>query len=125
MRHYGGVTPEHRIDWDQDVDDIGDGADDRLEYRGEPYTGEIVQQGVDGLLAQEFYVNGIAHGPIREWWADGTPRSEGQVREGLEYGDFREWYKNGQLASVKHFDDHGMLVKLEEWDDDGNQTRFE
>ncbi len=115
----------NRIDWDRDDDDIDTGDDLRLEYRGEPYTGEIVDTLGDIVLSQKFYTNGVVDGPTREWWTDGSRKSEGFVRYGLAQGDYREWYMNGRLAKVKHFNDSGNLVRVEEWDEGGNQTRFE
>jgi hypothetical protein len=112
-----------RIDWDWDQDEIESGDDLRLEYHGEPYTGEIVRHGFEGLLSHQSYVNGIAHGPDTEWWADGTLRSAGQLRYGTPYGDYRFWHRNGQLACVKHFGEDGTLHRVEEWDQAGNQTR--
>ncbi|KZM75406.1 toxin-antitoxin system YwqK family antitoxin [Nocardia terpenica] len=99
------------VSWDDDL---------RLEYQGEPFTGEVVETLGDQLLSQEFYVNGIPHGPDREWWENGALKSEGQVRHGRAYGVFRTWHENGQLASEKHFSDNGRLHTVLEWDENGN-----
>lgn len=72
------------------------------------------------LLSQQFYVDGIPNGPDREWWSDGTLKSEGQVRYGLPHGVFHEWHKNGQLAREKFFGDTGQLQTVLEWDEAGN-----
>ncbi|ATL66223.1 toxin-antitoxin system YwqK family antitoxin [Nocardia terpenica] len=99
------------VSWDIDL---------RLVYQGEPFTGEVVETLGDQLLSQEFYVNGISHGPDREWWPDGTLESEGQMRNGRPYGIYRRWHENGRLASEKHFSDDGRLHTVLEWDEAGN-----
>lgn len=58
----------------------------RLEYRGALYTGEVVEALGDQLLSQEFYVNGVRHGPSRKWWADGQMMSEGEMVAGSPSG---------------------------------------
>jgi hypothetical protein len=113
-----------RIDWDRDDDDINYGDDMRLEYRGEPFTGEVVQdhRPEGALLSQKFYENGIENGPTREWWSDGRLKSEGYIRRGVAIGVFRRWHLNGRggLAEEKHFDESGSLFKVLEWDEDGD-----
>lgn len=56
------------VNWDEDL---------RLVYRGELFTGEVVETVAGQLLSQSFYVNGIPDGPDREWWAEGGLKSEG------------------------------------------------
>ncbi|MBF6063795.1 hypothetical protein IU500_24465 [Nocardia terpenica] len=104
------------VSWDDDL---------RLEYQGEPFTGEVVETLGDQLLSQEFYVNGIPHGPNREWWSNGTLKLDGQARHGLPYGVFRTWHENGQLASEQHFSDDGQLHTVLEWDENGNPMAAE
>jgi len=127
VRHDGYVDNQGdtviRLDWDQDNDDIWYGDDDLLEYRGEPFTGEIVKMGADHMLSQDFFTNGVPNGTNREWWPDGGLRFEGLVRYGRAYGDHRTWHKNGRLAEVKHFGDTSSLTGVEEWDEDGNPKR--
>lgn len=120
---HGRVSGVHRrIDWDRDDDDINTGDDLRLEYRGEPFTGEVVQdlRPEGALMSQQFYVNGIANGPSREWWSDGRPKSEGHVRWSIAVGVFRRWHPDGQLAEERHFDESGSLFNVLKWDKDGN-----
>lgn len=109
-----------RIDWTFDEDDISVGDDLRMEYKGEPFTGELVTSLGDQLLSQAFYVDGIKHGHDRKWWATGQLRYEGETRNGWAYGVFREWHRNGVSATEKHFDEMGDLDTVREWDEDGN-----
>ncbi|KZM75405.1 toxin-antitoxin system YwqK family antitoxin [Nocardia terpenica] len=103
-----------------DFDPISWDVNDRLMYQGEPFTGEVVETLGDKILSQQSYVNGIPHGPDREWWPNGTLESEGQMRDGRPYGIYRRWHENGQLAGEKHFGDDGALHTVLEWDEDGN-----
>lgn len=109
-----------RIDWTRDDEDMGTGDDLRLEYRGAPFTGEVVTSHEDRLLSQSFYVDGVQHGVDRKWWMDGQAKSEGEVRNGVPVGVYREWHRNGQLAVEKDFDDNGNLRGVRKWDADGN-----
>ncbi|MFF0542562.1 toxin-antitoxin system YwqK family antitoxin [Nocardia thailandica] len=114
------MTPR-RIDSSADGADIGTGADLRLEYRGEPFTGEVVETVGEQLLSLTAYVDGIPHGLDLEWWADGGRKSEGRVEHGLPVGVWRRWHHNGTLAVEKHFDDTGDLEDVRAWDEDGNE----
>ena len=108
-----------RIDLDADRAEIGTDADLRLEYRGVPFTGEAVRFVGERLSAQTFYVNGVAHGPDREWWADGRPMSDGLLERGRPVGVWRRWYHNGRLAVERHFDAEGDLDEVRSWDENG------
>ncbi|MFD4354891.1 toxin-antitoxin system YwqK family antitoxin [Nocardia sp. NPDC058519] len=110
-----------RIDSDIDQAEISTGADLRLEYRGEPFTGEVVTTVGEQLLSQTFYVDGIPHGQDREWWADGVPMAEGRTEHGRPVGTWRRWHHNGQLAVEKQFDSTGDLDDVRSWDEDGNE----
>lgn len=97
------------------------GDDLRLEdENGEPFTGEVVDEAAGLLLAQLFYSNGIPHGPSREWWDDGTLRSEGENYHGRPRGIFKRWHRNGQLARESIFSDDGVLIERREWDEGGD-----
>lgn len=92
---------------------------DRLCYCGEPFTGELVEHGLDHLRTQTFYSEGVQDGPVTEWWADGSLRVEGHMRSGRPVGAFREWHENGRLARVLHFGEFGPTSD-ERWDAEGN-----
>lgn len=111
-----------RIDIDDpEVDTDGSGC---LSYEGEPFTGEVAEHfGVD-MIILDTYVDGYKHGPSREWYRDGTLRSEGTLRDGLPVGEFKEWHANGVLASKQVFADNGMtLLEESTWDEQGRPTR--
>lgn len=105
---------------DLETDPVVYRNDGILEYEGEPFTGEVVEQLGDQLIAQQFYVDGIPHGPDREWWVDGGPKSEGEIRHGMPTGIYRAWHRNGQLAEEREFADDGRVAVLRRWDEDGN-----
>ncbi|MET9320878.1 hypothetical protein ABZX75_11940 [Streptomyces sp. NPDC003038] len=109
-----------------DVDDPDVDMDDaqRLLYRGELYTGEVIEYLSGVLVSQDSYVSGLQDGLSREWYKDGTLRSEGTVRRGRPRGEFMEWHPNGVLKSRQIFDDSGLVLKEEyEWDETGRPTR--
>ncbi|MGW5342378.1 toxin-antitoxin system YwqK family antitoxin [Streptomyces sp. NPDC004050] len=109
-----------------DIDDPDVDMDEaqRLTYRGELYTGEVVEYLGGSLVSQESYASGIRDGLSREWYKDGRLRAEGVVRRGRPRGEFLEWHPNGVLKSRQVFNDSGMVLEEEyEWDETGRQTR--
>ncbi|MGW5384210.1 toxin-antitoxin system YwqK family antitoxin [Nocardia sp. NPDC003963] len=99
------------------------GDDLRLEYDGEPFTGEAVEEAAGLLFAQLFYVDGIRHGSSREWWDDGSLKSEGENFHGRPRGVYREWHRNGRLAGESVFSDAGDLITRSLWDEQGEPIR--
>jgi antitoxin component YwqK of YwqJK toxin-antitoxin module len=105
------------------IDDADMSDDHRLTYQGEWFTGEAVETARNGqVIALTTYYAGMEDGPSKEWYPDGQPKSEGQVRYGMAIGTFREWHRNGRLAVEQRFDDegHGRQLSLRRWDEDGN-----
>jgi antitoxin component YwqK of YwqJK toxin-antitoxin module len=98
-------------------------GDQRLLYRDEPFTGEAVETIGSRIISQTFYIDGIPDGIDREWWSDGSPKSEGQNNHGLAVGTFRNWYVNGQLESEEEFAGDGTLLSRRKWDKDGNPVQ--
>lgn len=109
--------------------DIGDPEVDmdqgqRLLYRGELFTGEVEERLGDALVSVDSYVAGVHHGPSREWYKNGTLRSEATAREGRPVGVSREWHPNGALASEVEFSENGMTMLAERrWDEEGRPTK--
>ncbi|MFH9014094.1 toxin-antitoxin system YwqK family antitoxin [Streptomyces sp. NPDC017943] len=116
------MTAVQRIDIDDPEVDMDNS--ERLYYEGEPFTGEVTEHFGEDLISLDTYVDGYKHGPSREWYRDGTLRSEGTLREGLPVGEFKEWHANGVLASKQVFADNGMtLLEDSKWDEEGRPTR--
>lgn len=108
---------------DIDDPDVDMDAGQRLLYQGELFTGEVEERLGDRVISLDVYVDGIQDGIEREWYEDGTLRSEGLVRRGRAVGFCREWHQNGTLAVEQVFDDAGFLVKERKWDEQGQPTR--
>ncbi|MER8085413.1 toxin-antitoxin system YwqK family antitoxin [Streptomyces sp. NPDC087532] len=85
----------------------------RLLYRGELFTGEVEERLGDAVVSLDSYVAGVQHGPSREWYEDGTLRSEATAREGRPVGVSREWHPNGVLASEVEFSEDGTTMLAE------------
>ncbi len=102
-----------------DDTDMDDGQ--RFRYRDELFTGELVETDQAGaVIALTTVRNGIAHGPDRGWYPDGTLQSEIEVVDGRAVGTSREWHHNGRLAEERLFDDRGRLVMTRRWNEDGS-----
>ncbi|MEU5184935.1 hypothetical protein AB0G49_33355 [Streptomyces longwoodensis] len=96
----------------------------RLLYRDELFTGEVVEHLGAALVSLECYEGGLRHGPNREWYQDGTLRSEGTSHRGRPVGVSREWHPNGTLAHERVFADDGLTVLTDRtWDDMGRPTK--
>lgn len=87
-------------------------------------------------------VDGVPHGLVREWWANGKLRFEVRYVHGRRHGELRFYYPSGALESMRHYVDgekhgrftdwfesgrvaaegrydHDRLVALREWDESG------
>ncbi|MGA4865988.1 toxin-antitoxin system YwqK family antitoxin [Streptomyces lavendulocolor] len=109
-----------RIDIDDpDVDMDVSGC---LFYGGTPFTGEVAEYRNGYLISLDEYVDGLLHGLSREWYEDGTPRSEGSARGGCAVGEWKEWHPNGTLMQRQLFDSSGYsLHERDTWDENGDQ----
>ncbi|AXE88401.1 hypothetical protein [Streptomyces sp. Go-475] len=116
------MTDVQRMDIDApevDMDDSG-----RLYYQSQPFTGEVTEHLGESLVSLDNYVDGYKNGPSREWYEDGTLRSEGTLREGRPVGEFKEWHSNGVLAARQVFAENGMTLLADSaWDGHGRPTR--
>ncbi|WP_326767967.1 hypothetical protein OG978_28625 [Streptomyces sp. NBC_01591] len=111
-----------RIDIDDPEVDMDRGQ--RLLYRGELFTGEVEEHLGGALVSLDSYVEGVQHGPSREWYEDGTLRSEATAREGRPAGVSGEWHPNGVLAAEVEFSENGLRTLAERrWDEEGQPTK--
>ncbi|MFC7843738.1 toxin-antitoxin system YwqK family antitoxin [Streptomyces sp. NPDC057382] len=111
-----------RIDIDDPQVDM-DGSE-RLYYKGAPFTGEVAEHFDKSLVSLDTYVDGYRDGPSREWYEDGTLRSEGALSGGLPVGEFKDWHPNGVLAARRIFAENGLtLLEDHAWDEEGRPTR--
>ncbi|WP_258052930.1 hypothetical protein [Streptomyces sp. Ru73] len=69
-----------------DIDDPEVEAGYLLLYRGESFTGEVEERMGGAVVSRDSYVDGVPHGLCREWYRDGTLRSEGTARMGFPVG---------------------------------------
>ncbi len=96
----------------------------RLLYRGRPFTGEVEERSGGVVISLDSYVDGLQDGPSREWYKDGTLRSEATVRKGRPVGVAREWHPNGTLASEQVFAENGLTMLQDfHWDENGQPTK--
>ncbi|MGJ5827532.1 toxin-antitoxin system YwqK family antitoxin [Streptomyces ossamyceticus] len=116
------ITPVPRIDIDDPEADMDD--EQRLLYRGRPFTGEVEERSGGVVISLDSYVDGLQDGPSREWYQDGTLRSEATVRKGSPVGFAGEWHPNGTLASEQVFAENGLTMLQDfHWDENGQPTK--
>lgn len=101
--------PLPRIDLQVSTVEWDDGA--RLKHEGHTFTGEAVIHGYSGeVTSLVTYRYGVEDGPRKEWYEDGTPKSELTVRKGVIIGVARDWRPDGRLARERVFDERGDLA---------------
>ncbi|MFF3687537.1 toxin-antitoxin system YwqK family antitoxin [Streptomyces sp. NPDC002187] len=116
------MTEILRIDIDDPEVDMDYGG--RLLYRGELFAGEVTEHLGGDLVSLDNYMDGVQHGLSREWYRDGTLRSEGTARMGLPVGISREWHPNGTLAAERVFAEDGLTTLADRaWDEQGHPTK--
>ncbi|MEU9322185.1 hypothetical protein [Streptomyces sp. NPDC048295] len=92
--------------------------------RGERFTGEVVEHQQGALVSLVTYEDGVEDGPSREWYMDGTLRSDGVLRGGFPVGECRDWHPNGRPAARVLLSANGLRqLEITEWDDEGNLTK--
>ncbi|MFB7191765.1 toxin-antitoxin system YwqK family antitoxin [Streptomyces sp. NPDC056230] len=92
--------------------------------RRELFTGAVEERLGGAVVSLDSYVAGVQHGPSREWYEDGTLRSEATAREGRPAGVSKEWHPNGVLAAEVVFSENGTSVLAgRRWDEEGRLTK--
>ncbi|MGW2184173.1 toxin-antitoxin system YwqK family antitoxin [Streptomyces sp. NPDC001732] len=111
-----------RIDIDDPEFEMDEG--EVVSYRGERFTGEVVEYQQGALVSLVTYKEGIEDGPSKEWYMDGTLRAEGILRGGFPVGESRTWHPNGRLASRVLMSANGLRqLEITEWSEEGNLTK--
>ncbi|MFJ6016690.1 toxin-antitoxin system YwqK family antitoxin [Streptomyces sp. NPDC092952] len=111
-----------RVDIDDPECEMDEG--EVVSYQGRRFTGELIEYQRGTLVSLVTYKDGIEDGPSKEWYADGTPRSEGTLRAGFPVGEAKDWHPNGRLASRVLMSANGLRqLEITEWDENGNPTK--
>jgi antitoxin component YwqK of YwqJK toxin-antitoxin module len=85
---------------------------------GDLVTGTVVKRTKDGQVLEETeYVDGFPNGSMKEWYANGQPKSERVVKyqDGGQYGGRLQ-----PVGAVKFWCENGTLESESESDEDGN-----
>jgi hypothetical protein len=89
-------------------------------YRGELFTGEVVDTDDDGqVVGLTTYEQGLEHGPQYELFPDGRKKAQGSCDRGGVVGVWREWHANGNLAELNVFNKYSERVRRLRWDESG------
>ncbi|MDB4710790.1 hypothetical protein OAF16_03570 [Flavobacteriales bacterium] len=91
-------------------------------YKGEPFTGVLIEEYIDGSLKSEFeYENGLKSGLGRSW-----DENENLIKEynygfhGFKHGDFKEWHSNGQLFKEGEYFEGKKFGSFKLYNEKGN-----
>lgn len=86
---------------------------------GVPFTGIVYSLNRDGGLESEGrYVDGLPDGLEEQWYPDGQIEHRIMFVRGNGSSEASTWYRNGQLRSVKRFQNR-RLVESQAWDEAG------
>lgn len=66
---------------------------------------------------------GVKHGPMREWWPDGTPRLDAVYVRGKQHGPFTRWYEGGARQEAGEMAEGLRVGTWTEWYEDGKRKR--
>lgn len=103
------------------IDDTDIGDDLAYRYRGQPFTGEVVETNRAGQVINLMtLVDGRGHGPELSWFPNGQLETETLLEEGRPVGTSRAWHANGQLADERVFDERGIVIESRRWNEDGS-----
>jgi antitoxin component YwqK of YwqJK toxin-antitoxin module len=74
-----------------------------LRYRGEPFSGHVVERAGEAVLARTPYLQGREHGLAEAYHPGGRRRYERSYELGRREGTHRAFWPNGQVQSVHHY----------------------
>jgi antitoxin component YwqK of YwqJK toxin-antitoxin module len=52
---------------------------------------------------EDLWLNGKRHGPVIDWWKNGTKAAEFTCVNGEVHGQFRHWYEDGKMSTQEAF----------------------
>lgn len=80
------------------------GPDLVMHFRGQPFTGIAFDVMENGTRSELSYVDGLQHGPARDWDASGRLRTEDSWRANFRHGGSRTYDESGALISEQWWD---------------------
>ncbi|MGY0503253.1 hypothetical protein ACWZHB_32610 [Nocardia sp. FBN12] len=109
-----------------DPDVAIDPATGRLSYRGEAYSGAVIQTRADGSWREYWsYDDGDRDGDWSGWYPDGTMRYNGEFYRNRPVGTWQDWYPDGSRRLEDVYDIEGVLLTHSVWDQAGEMLEFE
>ncbi len=69
-----------------------------LNDRKKPFDGVCTKFAPNGTkIVERHYTTGKVHGPVQEWFPDGTPKRSLEFDMNLQTGEMKEWAQDGEL----------------------------
>ena len=101
-------------------------APDVLLYKGNPYTGAVVQYEYDTLpVILGFLKNGLMDSVWTFRYKSGGVRMEGVMKNGLETGLWKSYYGYDKPKIQKLYDDNGFMLMRLEYYDNGRVNNYQ
>ena len=93
-------VPYSQIQWKEDVNYLD----------GKPFTGVTVQYHKNGQLMSRYHMkDGIYHGLVEEWFADGKQKTKTSFVNGKHEGDNFYWNPDGTLQVHKVWKEDNLV----------------
>jgi hypothetical protein len=74
-----------------------------LLWRGSPWSGQVQEHAGPRVTRTTGYLDGLRHGDMRVWHANGTLAQQRFFRHGKREGVHRGWWPNGRLQFVRQY----------------------
>lgn len=95
-----------------------------LLLNGQPFDGVLIERHDDGAVKERTgYRDGLRHGVVRAWHANGLPRFERTYVRGREHGTHLGWYADGSIHFEYSFVDGVHEGVQHEWFPSGRLLR--
>lgn len=93
-------VPDSELEYDSDIVYFHNGA---------AFTGVAYEEDPDRGRSEISYLEGMQHGPARDWYSSGKLKAESYYHENVRHGMDREFDEDGNLTSESKFE-YGILV---------------
>lgn len=90
----------------------------RAYYQGYTFTGIMLADGA-GVKKIGEYVDGLKNGTFKEYFSNGSIKTEENYIYGVPDGRFNEWYQNGKQKEEVYYTEGNLTGKMTKWDDSG------
>ena len=87
------------------ISDLVEHDSGAVTYNGELFSGRAIERNAGGgLLREHYYYEGYLQGPVREFYENGSTKSDTQYDKGVANGIAFEWDSAGEMTQILYED---------------------